>query len=76
MFITVEYQIANIEAEIGRIMAEQDQTRPEIKQLIAILQSALSNLYKLLTFDAELSHAIKLRQIVTKKLKLEGGMLQ
>ncbi|TPG73999.1 hypothetical protein EEL32_25420 [Brevibacillus laterosporus] len=72
---TDEYQIANLEAEIKRIAEQQEQTKAEIKQMSAQLQSANSKLSEVLAYDARLTDCIQLRRIAVTKLKLDGELI-
>ncbi|MBM7106859.1 hypothetical protein [Brevibacillus laterosporus] len=69
------YQLANIEAEIERLVTEQEKTKAEIRQLEAWINPAKSKLNQLLAFDARLTDCIRMRQAAVMQLKLKENLI-
>ncbi|MED1787589.1 hypothetical protein P4V47_08725 [Brevibacillus laterosporus] len=73
--MSINYQLANIEAQIERLAMEQEKTRSEIRQLEAIVNPAKSKLNQLLEYDARLTDCIRLRQAAVMQLKHKENLV-
>ncbi|AGR47402.1 hypothetical protein EMERY_71 [Brevibacillus phage Emery] len=73
--MAINYQLANIEAQIERLAMEQEKTRSEIRQLEASINPTRSKLYQLLEYDNRLTNCIRLRQAAVMQLKLKEDLV-
>lgn len=69
--MTIDHRLKALEAEMDRIVAIQNQTREEIKQLVVNLGATQLKLQELLTHDAELTELFQFKRAEITRLKID-----
>ncbi|MDN9011075.1 hypothetical protein [Brevibacillus laterosporus] len=69
--MTIDHRLRALEAEMDRIVAIQEQTREEIKQLVTSLGAKYSKLQELLAYDAELTELFQFKRAEITRLKID-----
>ncbi|MCR8978725.1 hypothetical protein [Brevibacillus laterosporus] len=69
--MTIDHRLKTLEAEMDRIVALQEQTREEIKQLVVSLGATQLKLQELLTHDAELTELFQFKRAAITRLKID-----